>query len=421
MTAWALLAGWVAAGLLAVLATVFARRLERARREVEAVRLIIDLANDAVLLADISTGRIVQANPAARRLLGRESEADLLELTLPDLHPPEMRSRSAEIVADVWETKGLVYSDLPFVRGDGEKIDVEVSANVADHLSRPTILIFARDIRARREHEREIQAYARELEATNQELRGAQLQLVQAEKMASLGSLAAGVAHEINTPIGAIHSNVDVTGKALGQLRAILDEVPEGAALASHPKFQRLLSIVEQLNATNRTASERIAVIVRSLRNFARLDEAEHQHADLHEGIESTLALVRHQTKDRIEIVRDFGQLPQVGCFPNQINQVFMNLLVNGLQAIEGEGTITVTTRHEGEEVVLGFTDTGKGISKEHIGRIFDPGFTTKGVGVGTGLGLSICYRIVSDHGGTIAVDSEVGRGTTFTIRLPVG
>jgi signal transduction histidine kinase len=159
--------------------------------------------------------------------------------------------------------------------------------------------------------------------------------------------------------------------------------------------------------------------IVRSLKNFARLDEAERKKVDIHEGIESTLTLLQHQLKSRITIVKRFGDLPEIECFPNQLNQVFMNILVNAAQAITNRGTITVTTSKQEGAVKISISDTGVGIPPEHLSRIFDPGFTTKGVGVGTGLGLSICYKIVQDHHGTIEAESS-NTGTTFTITLPM-
>jgi two-component system NtrC family sensor kinase len=141
---------------------------------------------------------------------------------------------------------------------------------------------------------------------------------------------------------------------------------------------------------------------------------------NIHEGLDGSLILVHHQLKNRIEIIKEYGDLPEIECFPNQLNQVFMNLLVNAAQAIPGRGTLTIKTSHLGNEVQVKITDTGVGIPRENMRKIFDPGFTTKGVGVGTGLGLSICYKIINDHRGRIAVESEVGRGTTFTITLPV-
>ena len=144
------------------------------------------------------------------------------------------------------------------------------------------------------------------------------------------------------------------------------------------------------------------------------------QDADLHEGLESTLTLVHHEIKNRIEVIRDYGDIPQVRCHPNQINQVFMNLLVNASQAIPEQGEIRIRTFRDGDKVKVQISDNGVGIPAEHLTKIYDPGFTTKGVGVGTGLGLSICFKIVQDHGGGIDVESEVGRGSTFTVWLPI-
>jgi signal transduction histidine kinase len=186
------------------------------------------------------------------------------------------------------------------------------------------------------------------------------------------------------------------------------------------PTMIRTLEVLDEIGRVNKTACERIVATVKSLRNFARLDEAERKRVDLHEGLESTLVLVHHEFKNRIKVVRDYGdEVPEVECSPNQLNQVFMNILVNAAHAIEGEGTVNIATRSEGEQVTISFTDTGRGIDPKVVPNIFDPGFTTKGVGVGTGLGLAICYRIVKDHHGSIDVESEPGRGTTFAITLP--
>lgn len=250
-------------------------------------------------------------------------------------------------------------------------------------------------------------------------LRDMQAQLVQTEKMAALGNLVAGVAHEINTPIGSIHANADVIRRAIDIVKGAYATVRVDDP-AMQDQLSKAIEILEESNTTMRTATERIVRIVRSLRNFARLDEAERKTVDLHEGIESTLTLVYHEYKNRIEVVRDFGTLPKVECYPNQLNQVFLNILVNAIQAIKGTGAITITTRASGDHVTLSFADTGKGIAPANLDRIFDPGFTTKGVGVGTGLGLSIVYKIIHAHQGRIDVTSTVGTGTTFHITLPV-
>jgi two-component system NtrC family sensor kinase len=239
-----------------------------------------------------------------------------------------------------------------------------------------------------------------------------QAQLIQAEKMASLGLLVAGLAHEINTPMGAIHSNNDSLMRAVTKIRKLLEPAPS-------EEVSRLLDILEQVCGNNAVAADRIMTIVRSLKNFARLDEAERKAVNLHEGLDSTLLLVQHQFKNRIRLVKEYGDLPEVECHPNQLNQVFMNILVNAAQAIRDRGTITIKTWKEDDSVKISISDTGSGIPAEHLSKVFDPGFTTKGVGLGTGLGLSICYKIVQAHRGTIKVESS-DKGTTFTIILPL-
>ena len=236
-------------------------------------------------------------------------------------------------------------------------------------------------------------------------------QLIQSEKMAALGLLVAGVAHEINTPMGAIHSNNDIMTRAVGKVRKLLEPAPD-------KEVRRLLDILGEVCRNNEIATERIMNIVRNLKNFARLDEAERKKVNIHEGIESTLSLLRHQLKSRIRIVKCFGDIPEVECYPNELNQVFMNILVNAAQAIKHRGEITVKTWREGDRVKIAISDTGVGIPPENLSKVFDPGFTTKGVGLGTGLGLSICYKIVQEHRGTIEAESSK-QGTTFTISIP--
>ncbi|MGH9462344.1 MAG: sensor histidine kinase [Vicinamibacteria bacterium] len=264
-----------------------------------------------------------------------------------------------------------------------------------------------------------VRARTAELERANREIRETQAQLVQSGKMASLGMLVAGVAHEINTPIASIAANSDIVKRAAEMVKQRIEAADVPADLAKDPNLRLAIETLQQASETELLACQRITSIVRSLRNFARLDESEEKSVDLHEGIDSTLTLLVHELKKGVEVVKNYGDLPNVVCFPSQLNQVFMNLLRNAIFAIEGKGTITITTERDGEHVVLRFADTGAGIAPENLERIFDPGFTTKGVGVGTGLGLPICYRIVQDHHGTIGVRSEVGKGTEFTVRLP--
>jgi len=268
--------------------------------------------------------------------------------------------------------------------------------------------------------EENVQQRTAELMRTLAELRETQAQLVQSEKMAALGDLVAGVAHEINTPLGAVSSNTDLVARAMTKAKE---------ALADPEQIGRAISFLDRGTAmvdVSREACRRINEIVRSLRNFARLDEAQRKPADLHEGIDSTLTLAGHLLKNRITVHRQYGQLPPVHCYANQLNQVFLNIVVNAAQAIDGPGEITIRTRFVTDAspdgtVVIEISDSGCGIPPDVMKRIFDPGFTTKGVGVGTGLGLAICYRIVANHQGRIELQSEVNKGTTFRITLPVG
>jgi two-component system NtrC family sensor kinase len=239
------------------------------------------------------------------------------------------------------------------------------------------------------------------------------------EKMASLGNLVAGVAHEINNPIGSVKSAAYTSSRSIQLVCSELDGAVDLNEIRGNKRFQTALQILKNNNELTLTASGRIAEIVKSLKSFARLDEAEFQDADVHEGLESTLSLLHHELKNRIEVRKSYGDIPKIPCYPNQLNQVFMNVLSNAGQAIIDRGVITITTKRHGDNAVITISDDGCGIDTDTLDRIFDPGFTTKGVGVGTGLGLSITYNIIKRHNGDIAVESEPGRGTTVTITLP--
>ena len=267
--------------------------------------------------------------------------------------------------------------------------------------------------------EERVRTRTRELEQVNRDLRETQAHLVRSSTMASLGTLAAGIAHELNTPMGAIHSNADVERRAIRIIRGILRDPSLAGKLGPQPRLERTLRIFDDINQMTLEAAERVTKIVQSLKNFARLDQPELEYVDLHQGMESLLTLMGPLIKDRIQVVKHYGDLPKVKCYASQINQVFANVLTNAVEAIEKSGIITIATRQEESDVVVQVADTGSGIRPEHLERIFDPGFTTKGVGVGTGLGLSITYRIIEDHRGSIHVESEPGKGTTVSLRLP--
>jgi len=272
------------------------------------------------------------------------------------------------------------------------------------------------------EHRMDEQALHRslaDLAKANKHLTDTQTQLVQSEKMAALGMLVAGIAHEINTPIGAVHSMHDTLQRAVEKLKDALQK-RVGKEFEGSRELYGPLKIIEDATKVIDSGSERVTNIVRRLRSFARLDEAELKTVDIHEGLEDTLMIVHHEIKHNITVIKNYGQIPPVTCYPGLLNQVFLNILINAKQAIQGKGEITITTYQKDNKVHIEIKDTGKGIAKEHLSKIFDPGFTTKGVGVGTGLGLSICYQIMQDHKGKILVESEVGTGSTFTVVFPM-
>ena len=292
------------------------------------------------------------------------------------------------------------------------------------------------DVRRREAAETELKARYGELQALNASLQSAQEQLVQSEKMASIGQLAAGVAHEINNPIGYVQSNLGSLGNYVQDLFHMLDsyETALAALPADHPAVQTLRGVqkevdleflredVPQLLAESGEGISRVRKIVADLKDFSRVDNnQEWQWANLHQGLDSTLNIVNNEIKYKAEVVKAYGELPEIQCLPSQLNQVFMNLLVNAAHAMSGpRGTITLRTGRDGEHVWVEVADTGSGIPPEVINRIFDPFFTTKPVGKGTGLGLSLSFGIVQKHHGRIDVQSQVGQGTTFRIELPI-
>ena len=265
-------------------------------------------------------------------------------------------------------------------------------------------------------------------------LEAAHNQLLQSEKLASIGQLAAGVAHEINNPIGFVNSNLGSLKTYVNELLQVLDTYESCQhLLAADPALQQkikdictqvdldfLREDVVKLITESIDGAARVRRIVQDLRDFSRIDSVELQWADLHAGLESTLNVVSNEIKYKADVVREFGTLPLVECMPSQLNQVFLNLLVNAAQSIAEHGTITLRSGCVEDSVWISVSDTGQGIPPELIKKIFDPFFTTKPIGKGTGLGLSVSYGIVDKHGGHIDVCSQPGQGTTFTVNLPV-
>ena len=272
------------------------------------------------------------------------------------------------------------------------------------------------DITERKQAEEAIRRANVELHQANQELRATQIELVQSQKMASLGRLVAGVAHEFNNPIGAVLSANHTLKSGIDMFETVCDESgSEGS------KLKRVLGAVKNSQQVIEEGARRVAAIVKRLKAFVRLDESEIKHIDIHESLEDTIAMFESELKPGVVFQKDFDELPLITCYPARMNQLFLQLFRNANQAVEGEGEITVRTRQEEDALSITISDTGQGIPPEHLNQVFDPGFTTWGVGVGVGLGLSICYQIVQEHRGTIQVESEIGRGSTFTVTLPQG
>jgi PAS domain S-box-containing protein len=298
------------------------------------------------------------------------------------------------------------------------------------------------DIRERKETEGALQKSRDESEKILRELKTAQRQMLQSEKMASIGQLAAGVAHEINNPTGFVSSNlhtlsgyhkdinelIDQYGRLVSGLReamtteqgraGILEDLHRIAALKKEIDIDFVLDDTPNLIKESIEGIERVKKIVTDLKNFAHPAEDKPKLADINKGLESTLNIVWNELKYKAKVIKEYGELPPVKCYPHQLNQVFMNLLVNAAQAIEKQGEIRIETRAVDGHVEISITDTGSGISEANLSKIFDPFFTIKEVGEGTGLGLYLAHNIIDKHNGTIDVESEVGKGTTFTIRL---
>jgi two-component system NtrC family sensor kinase len=290
------------------------------------------------------------------------------------------------------------------------------------------------EIEERKRAHQALEAKEAEQRVLIEKLKDAHLQLLQSEKMASIGQLAAGVAHEINNPIGFVSSNLGTLRGYADALLKVVDAYETlDTVLAAHPQLLRYIEEQKQLNelayvrndirtliAESIEGTTRVRNIVQNLRDFSHVDQGDWQQTNLHAGLDSTLSVARNEIKHKAKVIKDYGELPLVECLPSQINQVFLNLLVNAAQAITDQGTITIRTRADDAMVCVAISDTGSGMAPEVLAKVFDPFFTTKPVGQGTGLGLAVSFGIVEQHGGHIEVESTPGAGSTFSIMLPV-
>jgi PAS domain S-box-containing protein len=304
--------------------------------------------------------------------------------------------------------------------------------NDADQVQRMVGVL--RDITDKKEADAILEDTMNKLRTMNERMHDAQEQLLRSEKMASIGQLAAGVAHEINNPIGYISSNVGTLKKYVDDLFDLIEAYESTIRPDSEKSIVSYINKVKQeididylqqdlrdLIAESEEGIVRVKRIVQDLKDFSHVEEVEWEEADLHQGIDSTLNIVRNEIKYKAEIVKEYGEIPDVECIISQLNQVFMNLLVNASQAIsEGSnGVICIRTYVEDGGVAIEIEDSGSGMPKEMLNKIFDPFFTTKPIGKGTGLGLSLSYAIINKHGGKISVTSEEGKGSLFKLWLP--
>lgn len=389
------------------------RQVEIAKKEWERT---VDSIEDIIILTD-NAGRIRRCNEAFCLFTGKTYQHLIGKswkylLTRQGMKGAALFRPGAELYHETTQ-RWYLFDEYPFKeRGEDETTGA---------------VIIMRDTT-------ELKNAAKALSDAYVELKETHAKLLQQEKMASIGQLAAGVAHEINNPIGYVSSNLRTMEKYVGRLSDYIrmqDDV-----LASHLtgsqacedlrehrrrfKIDFIADDVVELLKESREGTERVHQIVQDLKCFSRIDEAEWKLADINECIESTLNVVGNELKYKAAVKKELGELPRVKCYPQRLNQVFMNLLVNAAHSIGKFGEISVRTWQEGKYACISVSDTGNGIPSEHLNRIFEPFFTTKEVGKGTGLGLSISYDIVKKHGGDIFVASEVGKGTTFVVKIPL-
>ncbi|HMO80345.1 MAG TPA: response regulator [Pyrinomonadaceae bacterium] len=368
----------------------------------------------------------------------RETNYDLVitDIIMPGLSGVELLRK---IVSEYPETAVLVVSgvDRPQRALDAIRL------GAFDYLIKPcepeVLQITVERALERSSLIRNAKKYKQDLEARNEELvRGKkqlerlQAQIIHSEKMASLGQLAAGIAHELNNPVGFVFGNLELLERAIADLMKLIEFYESlylddaTARIAAELKdsicYDQTIEDLTSIITDCQDGTVRIRDIVQNLRTFSRLDEAEFKGTDIHEGIDSTIRLLsRYFSGGNIRLMREFGEVPTIEAYSAQLNQVWTNLLVNAAQAVGDKGgVVTIRTRREADSVIVEVSDSGDGIAPEIINRIFDPFFTTKPVGEGTGLGLTITFGIVERHGGKITVDSRPGEGSTFSVELPL-
>ena len=448
--------------MLAILCAPFIWMLISGRKQAEeelaasedSLRLIYNSVYDAIFIHDLN-GDILDVNDKMLEMYGVTRDQ---ALTLYIKEDYSSRNNSQEELRSLWKKARAGENQFFEWKArrpeDGSQFDVEVSLRKISMKGQDAILATVRDVTARKHAEQELRESQTKLITQHEvlldthlqlekksldlgiayaNLKAAQSQMLQKEKMASIGLLAAGVAHEINNPLGFISSNLVTLGKFTERLVGFINaqseilKSPDLAEKSAELEEQRhkikldyIINDVTPLLEESLDGVERVKKIVQNLKSFSRVDDTERTRVDLNECLDSTINIAWNEIKYVATLKKEYGEIPPLLCYPQQLNQVFMNLLVNAAHAIESHGEIIVRTWGDEDHAWVAISDTGTGIPEEIKARIFEPFFTTKEVGKGTGLGLSISYDIVKKHGGEILMKSEGGKGTTFTLKLPM-
>lgn len=397
-------------------------------------RQLVEAIPSPVFCKD-SDGRYLGCNEAFEHYLGKPRQS-FIGKSAYDLSPKELADRDVAADKALFNKPGTQIHEAVAQWADGTQHNVifhKATFSRADGKIGGLVGVIL-DITERKKLESEMAAHIEKLSSLNRQLEEAQTQLLQAEKMSAIGQLAAGVAHEINNPVGYVNSNLGTLREYLTDLLQLIKAYENVAAACppEHPSVQHARDLKSKIDfqfvsedapkllQESREGLERIKRIVADLKDFSRVGESDWQIIDLHKCLDSTLNVVSSELKYKATVVKDYGALPEIRCMPFQLNQVFMNLLVNAAHAIQDKGTIMLRTGRTDDTVWVEVEDTGMGIPPENLKQIFEPFFTTKPVGKGTGLGLSVSYGIIQKHHGHIEVHSTQGIGSTFRITLPI-
>ena len=470
------------AGILEVWRDVTEKK--RTQKKISFLAGIMNHASESILATD-QDGKIIYVNPATEKMFGYTAEELVgkeLEILITEFYREriqneifkagacgrvwngeflnrrkhgklfyvsasvsKMMDREGNFIALVWFQRDITQTK----RYQEEMIKIEKEKTETLRILHQNEAAINRNLnRAKRELQEknlELEKRTFELEAEKKRLKKAydklnhmQAQLLQSEKLASLGQLSAGVAHELNNPIGFVYSNLGILGEYVQDIKSLLEKYSELERVLQPSKccaelikvihaqkeqvgLSFILEDFDKIISESQEGTLRVKTIIQNLKDFSHMDKGELVLADINKGIESTLNIVWNELKYKASVIKEYGAIPQIQCFPQQLNQVFMNLLVNAAQAIETKGEIRIKTYQTEKSVVVEISDTGVGIPEENLKHIFEPFFTTKEVGKGTGLGLSVVYGIIQKHRGKIEVESQVKKGSTFRVILPMG